>query len=289
MQTGRQIPKTLAGLLLLGALLAGCASAPEYPRVSLSEAPPSPTHTALGAGVGQGQPPLRVAIAAVISPRSTVQSYTPLLDYLEQRTGRPVELVQRRTYAEVNDLLRDGGVDLALVCSGTYIIVPTGSPAQSLADLGGKTFAFTDPMSNSGRLQPTYMLSQMGLTPESFFGDIIYTYGHENSIRAVSEGLVDGAGVDSLVYDYALSRDPTLAERVRVIDRSGASGIPPVVVHPDLDADQKRALRDVLLSMHQEEAGRAALEEILIDRFVTIGDDAYRSVREALDQVGDAP
>jgi exonuclease VII large subunit len=49
------------------------------------------------------------------------------------------------------------------------------------------------------------------------------------------------------------------------------------------------ALRDVLLTMHQDEAGRAALAEVMIDRFVLIDDSAYDSVREALDRVGDAP
>jgi len=304
---GRHI---VLGLLLVAALLAGCASRPAYPRVNLAEAslPPTPTTPA-------PHPPLRVAIAAVISPKGTVQSYTPFLRYLAQRTGRSVELVQRQTYAEVNNLLREGGVDLALICTGayvqgrrdfgmdllvvpqvagetvyySYIIVPASSPAQGLADLRGKTFAFTDPLSNSGRLMPVYLLWQMGETPERFFRRTIYTYSHDNSLRAVAEGLVDGAGVDSLVYDYALRRDPTLAKRVRVIARSEACGMPPVVVHPSLDAGLKERLRDIFLTMHQDEAGRAALAELVIDRFVTIDDSAYDSVRKALDRVEKTP
>ncbi len=298
------------GLCWLVALLTSCASTPEYPRVSLVEAPQSPTPTVQGAPSH-----LRVAIAAVISPQGTIQSYTPLLDYLARRIGQPVQLIQRQTYAEVNNLLRDGGVDLAFVCTGayvqghrdfgmellvapqvngttvyySYIIVPAHSPAQRLADLRGQTFAFTDPLSNSGRLMPVYMLWQMGETPERFFGRTIYTYSHDNSIRAVAEGLVDGAGVDSLVYDYALRRDPALADRVRVIARSEACGMPPVVVHPNLDAGQKTTLRDIFLTMHQDEAGRAALADLMIDRFVPMDDRAYDSVREALEQVGKTP
>ncbi len=299
-----------AYLLLALFLLAGCGSPPRYPRVSLAGEPPPPTPTATG-----GQLPLRVAIAAVISPKGTVESYTPFLDYLAGRTGRPVELVQRQTYAEVNNLVRDGQVDLALVCTGayvqghdefgmellaapqvggetvyySYIIVPAGSPARSLADLRGKTFAFTDPLSNSGHLMPVYLLWQMGETPEAFFGRTLYTYSHDNSINAVAEGLVDGAAVDSLVYDYALSRDPTLADRVRVIARSEPCGMPPAVVPPGLAADLKAALREVLLTMHLDEAGRAVLDELLIERFVPIEDRAYDSVRQALEKVGGWP
>jgi len=295
-------------LFLLAALLIGCGPTSNYPQVSLAE--PSPYSPSTPAA-DRTQPPLRVAIAAVISPRRTAQSYAPLLDYMTGRTGRTVESVTGRTYAEVNNLLRDGDVDLAFVCSGayveghrdfgmellvvpqvagktvyySYIIVPTGSPARDLPDLSGKTFAFTDPMSNSGWLMPVHMLGQVGETPESFFGHTIYTYSHDNSITAVAEGLVDGAAVDSLVYDFAVKEDPTLADRTRVIVRSGASGIPPVVVHPDLDAGQKAALRDLLLAMHQNEAGRDVLASLMIDRFVVIGDTAYDSVRRALEQV----
>jgi phosphonate transport system substrate-binding protein len=301
---------TLAALFLLAVLPVGCGSPPSYPRVSLAEAPAQPTPT-----IAAGWHPLRVAIAAVISPKGTLESYSPFLDYLAERTGRPVELVQRQTYAEVNDLVRDGDVDLALVCTGayvkgheqfgmellaapqvggetvyySYVIVPTASPAQGLADLRGKRFAFTDPLSNSGHLMPLYLLWQMGETPESFFERTLYTYSHDNSIRAVAEGLVDGAGVDSLVYDYALSRDPSLAGRVRIVARSEPCGMPPVVVPPRRDAAQKQTLRDLLLTMHQDPAGRAVLEELLIDRFVPIDDRAYDSVREALERVGDFP
>ena len=65
--------------------------------------------------------PLRVAVAAVISPEGTVQSYSPLLNYLEDKLNRPIELVQRRTYLEVNDLIEHGEVDVAFVCTSAYV------------------------------------------------------------------------------------------------------------------------------------------------------------------------
>ena len=136
---------------------------------------------------------------------------------------------------------------------------------------------------------PVDMLRQAGETPESFFKHTIYTYSHDNSIAAVADGLVDGAAVDSLVYDFAVKDDPTLADRTRVIVRSDASAIPPVVVHPDLDTTQKAALRDMLLTMHQNEAGRDVLASLMIDQFVVIGDSAYDSVRRALDRVKGTP
>ena len=68
-----------------------------------------------------GPIPLRVAIAAVISPQGTAESYSGLATYLEQKVGRPVELIQRRTYVEANALIERGEVDLAFVCTSAYV------------------------------------------------------------------------------------------------------------------------------------------------------------------------
>lgn len=296
-------------LFLCVFLLVGCWPAPNYPWVDLDE-PPLPATLTF-----EIQPPLRIAISAILSPSSTAQNYERFLTYLAEHLGRPVELVQRSTYAEVNNLLCDGGVDLALVCTGayvrghqdfgmqllvipqvkgetvyySYIIVPADSPAHTLLDLRDKVFAFTDPMSNSGHLMPVYMLRQAGEAAESFFSRTTYTYSHDNSIRAVAEGLVDGAAVDSLVYQFATSRDPSLAERVRVIAKSQACGMPPVVVHPNLDKDLKASLRELLLTMHQNPPGRAALADLMIDRFVLTDDSAYDSIHAAMQQLGELP
>jgi phosphonate transport system substrate-binding protein len=250
--------------------------------------------------------PLRLAIAAVISPRATLDTYGPLLDYLSSRLERPVDLIQRSTYAEINELIRRGGADVAFVCGGafvegerefgmqllvvpqvggqttyySYIIVAGDSPIQSLADLRGHSFAFTDPLSNSGHLSPLWLLNQMGESPETFFSQTTFTYSHDNSIRAVAEHVVDAAAVDSLVYDYVVARDPTYLERVRIIHRSAPYGIPPVVVHPQIDPALRAELLQVFLDMDDNDEGRAVLQDLRIERFIE-GDPAmYESIRQ---------
>jgi phosphonate transport system substrate-binding protein len=61
--------------------------------------------------------------------------------------------------------------------------------------------------------------------------------------------------VDSLVYDYALERDPTLAQQVRIIHQSPPAGIPPVVVNPNIRPQLKALLRDLLLEMADDPDG----------------------------------
>ena len=252
--------------------------------------------------------PLRVAVAAVISPEGTVQSYSPLLNYLEDKLNRPIELVQRRTYLEVNDLIEHGEVDVAFVCTSAYVeghdtfglellvvpqvdgkttynsvlIVPSSSKAQSMSDLRDKVFAFTDPISLSGRVYPTYMVDQLGFTPEAYFARTFFTYSHDEAIRAVANGLADGAAVDSLVFEFALVRDPTLAEKVRLIHRSPDFGIPPVVFSPFTRPQVKADLQSLFLEMSNDPNAQEALTSIGVQRFVVIEDSAYDGVRELL-------
>lgn len=292
-------------VLVLLAAVAVAVFATLYDRqdvleVSLSESAGEPERSS------SGDEPLRIAVAAMTSPKSTFDYYQEILVYIGERTGRPVELVQRETYQEINDLIEQGQLDMAFVCTGAYIeghdtfgmeilaapvvygepvyysytIVDADSAATALADLRGASFAFTDPISNTGTLVPTYLLGQLGETPDTFFGEYIYTYSHDRSIEAVADGLVDGAAVDSLIYDYMLANDDPAIEGTRILATSEPYGIPPIVVHPDLDNDLKRQLRSILLEMHADTEGRAILSAIKIDRFEVIGDSAYDSVRE---------
>ena len=67
------------------------------------------------------RPTLRVAVGAMISPKETFVYYRQLLDYLARHMDREVQLVQRKTYREVNELIGEGQIDLAFICSGPYV------------------------------------------------------------------------------------------------------------------------------------------------------------------------
>ncbi len=302
-------------ILLSMILLASCSPIPQTEiagHVDLNDLQPLPTPS------GYEAVPLRVAVAAVISPKGTVESYSPFLSYLEEKLHRPVELIQKRTYLEVNDLIEHGEVDIAFVCTSAYIqghdtfgmellvapqvdgktvynsylIVPASSSAQSMKDLHGKVFAFTDPISLSGRVYPSYLVQELGFTseavpwtPEEFFGRTFYTYSHDEAIRAVASGVADGAAVDSLVYEYAVARDPSLAEKVKIIHRSPDFGIPPVVVSPFTRPQVKEDLQSLFLEMANDPTAKDALASIGVERFVLIDDSAYDSVRDLMNVI----
>jgi len=250
---------------------------------------------------------IRLAIAGVISPDKTFKYYEEFIDYFSKQINYPVRLVQRENYREINDLMKLGKVDIAFVCSGayvdgaseggmellvapevmgkttyhSYIIVSSSADAQGLSDLKGKSFAFTDPLSNSGYISPSYSLkTQLGETPETFFKEIKFTYSHDVSIKAVAQGKVYGAAVDSLVYDYFKRAEPELTAKTKVISISLPYGIPPVVVHPALDPELKGRLQKIFLNMHENTVGKQILDKLMIDKFIVVNDSLYDSVRQ---------
>jgi hypothetical protein len=54
-----------------------------------------------------------MAVAAMFSPKETFVCYRQLLDYIAGALGRDIQLIQRKTYGEINELLGKGANRLA--------------------------------------------------------------------------------------------------------------------------------------------------------------------------------
>lgn len=249
---------------------------------------------------------LNVAVAAMISPKETFSFYKELLDYIGSKMGRKVNLVQRKTYGEVNILFKKGQVDLAFICSGpyavekekygfealatpivrnepyyqSYLIVNKTSTYQSFSDLRGKVFAFTDPDSNTGALVPRYWLSKLGETPETYFDSFSYTYSHDNSIMAVAQALVDGATVDGHKWEYFQSKNQIHSSRTRVIKKSIPFGSPPLVASVALPLKDKENIKQIVFNMHLDTSGKEIIDKLMIERFVLPDEKWYEPIRQ---------
>jgi len=249
---------------------------------------------------------LRAAVGGMITPKEGLAYYKDFLDYIGEKLGEKVDFVDRESYAEINTLLEKGDIALAFVCSGpyvdghnrfglellvspqaygdtvyySYLIVHKDSPIRSFEELRNKKFAFTDPLSNTGKIVPTFMLAKMNETPETFFENYIFTKSHDRAIQSVGLKVVDGAAVDSLIWEYLNRTNPEFTAKTRIIKKSPPYGIPPVVVSPGLNPDLKKKLRQVFLDAHNDERGSEILKKMMIDKFVVLDDHAYDSVRE---------
>lgn len=306
MRRMKLLPVVLVVLLLLG--LVGCSNSAKDDRSSAES-----TDSTAQAGSGEANE-LTIAIAGMVTPKEGLDYYLKLSEYVGAKVGRPVRLIHKADYSQVNEMLRTDKVDVAFVCSGpyvaghdafdlkllcapvvgaepayhSYIIVNASSEATSLESLKGARFAYTDPESNTGHTVPRFMVKKLGEDPDTFFSETYFTYSHDNSIRAVATGEADAAAVDSLIWEYAQDMDPTYSSKTRVLIESEPYAIPPVVVRPDLDPALVSALRSAFLGASENEEGQAILRHMRIERFIEIDDSAYDVIRRMNAELADS-
>ncbi len=247
--------------------------------------------------------PFYFAVSAMASPARTLVHFSELETYLSAKLHRPVQLKQRRTYEEINDLLAQADIQMAFTCTGgyisgtqkfglellavpvingktyyrSYIVVRKDSKADSLADLKGHVFAYADPLSLTGYIFPAARIRQMGYQKKNFFKQNFYTESHDKSIEAVARGVADGAAVDSLIFDALVAASDPAAVKLKVVEKSEKFGMPPVVVSPNIDKNLKNDLLNVLLQMADDPTGRDVLKKLGMDGFTVPDPALYKS------------
>ena len=299
---GKQVRSVLFFVSAIALVTVAVASCKKTPKVDFSETAQDRHEVPSN----DQRPALRIAVGAMVSPETTRQYYNDLLSIIAEKAGMRAVFSQRRTYAEINSMVKKKEVDLAFVCSGpytkghdefgmellvvpiahgqkvyhSYIITHKDSDLESFDDLKGKRFAFTDPDSNTGCLVPKYMLAKHHETPESYFKSYFYTHSHDNSIKAVAEKQCDGAAVDSLIWKFINTVNPSVTSQTKIIEKSPPYGIPPIVVHPEMNSAMKKTLKEIFLNLHNDEKASELLQHIQIDRFMEGQDSQYDTIRQ---------
>jgi phosphonate transport system substrate-binding protein len=166
------------------------------------------------------------------------------------------------------------------------VIVKKDSPFKSFMDLKGHSWCYNEPLSHSGYGITRYHLVKIGET-HGFFSKVFEAGFHEESIRLVAEGIIDGSAIDSQVLAVAMRDDPSLKEKLRIVEALGPSTIQPVAVSKRLPDDLKQQIRNVILDLHNDPQSRQALDIGLVGHFVPVDASSYddiRMMRDACEQ-----
>ena len=173
--------------------------------------------------------------------------FTPLADYLAAELKRPVHIRVQTSYQSHLDFVGQDQADIAYMGPASYvllrmkygdkpllarqeeggaslfhgvIVVRRDSPLTSLADLRGKSFAFSDPNSTMGNVVPRAMLAQAGV-PVSRLGRYDFLRSQPNVALAVLGGYFDaGAMRDEFFAEYetqglrVLATSPAMPEHL---------------------------------------------------------------------------
>ncbi len=162
------------------------------------------------------------------------------------------------------------------------VVVPVGSPAQTLADLEGSHFIYNELSSYSGYHVMGWHLQQLGLDWD-FFGAQTKSGAHTKSIKMIANAEADVAALDSHSFAAAVKLDSSLADKIRVIDSIGPSPHPPVVVGRGVSAELKAQLRDIYLNLHNNPILQPHLATAAIERYVAVDDAYYDTIRARVD------
>jgi phosphonate transport system substrate-binding protein len=288
-----------AGLALL---LAGCDHEGPRRRVRLVDGPAKEPAASAARSAS-----VTLAVAASCSSPATLVHYQELTRLLGESLGVNAELVRQPTYADVIELLRRRQCTAGLLCDyaflrarkefgaellvnpvvhgdvryRAYIIAAKDGPP--LDQLAGRRFATTDPLCTAGWLYPAYRLFAPRRMPE-FRGHVIPSR-IDDAVRAVANGDADAAGIEGPIYDRLVAAGDPAALRTRIVDRSPPLGTPPIVVHPQLDADLRQQVRHFLLTLHESARGREILRGIDVDRFVDADATLYAPAQDMADAV----
>ena len=218
---------------------------------------------------------LRVSAIPDEAPTELQRKFKPLGDYLKKETGMDVQFTPVTDYAAVVEGLATNQIDLAWLGGFTFVqaklrtgggvvpivqraedakftsrfIVPIDSPAKTLADLKGKTFAFGAPSSTSGSLMPRYYLLQAGIDPERDFKSVAFSGAHDATVAFVAAGRAEAGVLNASVMDKLIETKNPNAAKVRVL-----AVTPPYfdynwTVRPGLDPALTKKLADAFLKL----------------------------------------
>ena len=237
--------------------------------------------------------------ASLLAP-SLFELYELAAARVARELGVSVEIVPG-SYAE----LEAGAYDFAFVCGLPYTqlsdrLVPVAAPllcchpgnerptyfsdvivradgdVSRFEDLRGRRWAYNEPRSQSGYGVVRAHVAELGCT-SGFFGEVVRSGWHHRSIAMVCSGRVDGSAIDCQVFALAQRRDPSLGERLRIVDSLGPSTVQPLVARRNLPASLVDDVRSALLSSDEHFTRR--LERYFVTRFIGVGDADYDDIR----------
>lgn len=256
---------------------------------------------------------LRFSIAGKGEPRESLELYLPLLDYLAERTGKPVDIFIPGSDAPPLAALEDW-IHLAVLSANAYVegraqnpaiepfatlargpghlqseapgyeavlISKADGPIKRLKAAKGAVVGLADKKGLLGYRVPNVVFTKLvGAELESHFSKVVYTGGHENSTRAVIDGSVDVAFVAAKSFDRMVDKGEVLLHEVTLLWRSPPVPESAFVFVAGLCTDLKATIADSFLTIHTDLGARHFLEGIKSTRLLPVGDADYQIIRD---------
>jgi len=243
---------------------------------------------------------LKVALLPDESAATVIKNNQALKQYLQQQTGKDIELVVTTYYSSMIEAMRHGRIDVAFFGPLSYVLAkqksniepfaalqrkgtPTyqgviiahvGSGIDSLKDIKGKNMAFGDPASTSAHLVPKSMLVEVGLKAKTDYQEH-FLGSHDAVALTVQNGKADAGGLSKTIFEALVDRGVINKEKVKVVAESKHFPEYPWTMRSNLAPELKDKIRSAYVSLKDVEV----LKPFKADGFAAVSDKDYDVVR----------
>tara|TARA_B100000749_G_C18450098_1_gene475987 strand:+ start:19244 stop:20197 length:954 start_codon:yes stop_codon:yes gene_type:complete len=155
------------------------------------------------------------------------------------------------------------------------IIARADSGIQTLEDLNGKKFAYTDPASTAGYVMPSQLFKAKGIT----VGEEVFAHRHDNVVTMVYQGQVDaGATYYSPPGSDGVPRDargkvktqfPDVFEKVKIVDFTDSVPNAPWILRTNIFGEDtekyekvKKAIQEGMVAFSATEEGKEVFKNL---------------------------
>ncbi len=238
---------------------------------------------------------LSVGIVPQQSAAKLARLWSPLLRELEQRSGVKLQFHTAPDIPTFERRLAEGEYDLAYMNPYHYtvfsrepgyrafaherekrikgiVVVAKDSPIQSLEELAGAELAFPAPAAFAASMLPRASLERMGIAISPR-----YVGSHDSVYLAVARGLYPAGGGVVRTFNNI---DAAVREKLRILWTTPGYTPHAFAAHPRVDGQVMGRVRDALVSLGDDEKGRALLGALRFKPIGAAADANWDDVRE---------
>lgn len=245
------------------------------------------------------------------------KKYLPLMKYLADKLDMNVNIKLLESYGAVDGALAKGSIDGAMLGATGMVMLYNRRSVELIArpdyagtssfyraciitwkgsgvsrDVGtwkGKKLALVHELTTPSIYLQWYLKKQGIDMERQFFQKVEYAGSHDAAAVLVLEGKADIGGAKSSVIRRFMDVHPFLKERLVILAESEPVPELTLAVNANVDREVKSRLRNTLLGMHDQPAGRAALKACRALRFVKTTYGEYAPLIGMLRELGIDP
>ena len=239
--------------------------------------------------------PLSFGIPPQQSPVEVVKRWTPILQYLEKKTGLVLELKTAKDIPTHQQQIMDGLYDIAYVNPNTYvaanklrgyqafahekdgksygmIVARKNGPIAQLSELHERTMAFPSSSAVMATILPLKQMEEQKIPVR-----VQYVMSIDSVYRSVAKGLFLAGGGESRTFG---SLEPEIRDQLVVLWRSEELPPFPFLAHPRVSPATLSNLQNAMIAMGQDPEGQALLKVVNIKGLEKSTDADYDVVRK---------